>query len=65
MIAIVVDGITHELTKDELKVLKIALNGFNDCDLPFCSEAREREYLNALQDLKNIVRTADAMKRFG
>ena len=48
------NGIKHELTADELKVLKIALEDFNECSLPICSLERDAEYMSALSTLKGL-----------
>lgn len=48
------NGIKHELTPDEIKVLRIALEDFNECSLPLVSVARENEYLSALESLKSL-----------
>lgn len=48
------NGIKHELTPDEITVLKIALSDFNECSLPPCSEKRDAEYMAALANLKAL-----------
>lgn len=48
------NGIVHELTKDEIKILLIAVYYFNKCSLPYCSEERENEYLKSLETLKAL-----------
>lgn len=48
------NGIRHDLTPDEITVLKIALNDFNECSLPMCSEERDAEYMAALARLKSL-----------
>lgn len=53
------NGIVHEFTKDEIKVLRIAVDDFNECSLPICSEKRENEYLKALETLKALFEHLD------
>lgn len=43
-----------ELTKDQLKLLKLALSDFNWCDI-ICSEEREIEYRRAYDDLMRLI----------
>lgn len=47
------NGNSYELTKDDIKILKIALTGLNWCDV-ICSEERERQLVLAYDNLKNL-----------
>lgn len=47
------NGISHTLTADEIKVLKIALKGFNWCDV-ICSEEREKQLKTAYENLTSL-----------
>lgn len=53
------NGIVHEFTPDEIKVLQIAVDDFNECSLPICSEKRENEFLKALVSLKSLFEHLD------
>lgn len=47
------NGISHELTDDEIKILKIAIKGFNWCDV-ICSEEREKQLKIAYENLTSL-----------
>lgn len=53
------NGIVHDLTPDEIAVLRIAFDDFNECSLPFCSEQREKELLQAVASLKSLFEHLD------
>ena len=47
------NGISHILTDDEIKILKLALKSFNWCDV-ICSEEREKQLNNAYENLSSL-----------
>lgn len=47
------NGIEHEFTKDELKLLRMALENFNWADV-LCSEVREAELRQSMNNLVSL-----------
>lgn len=47
------NGIVHDFTDDEIKILKLAISGFNWCDV-ICSEEREKQLRDAWNSLNGL-----------
>lgn len=48
------NGIKHEFTADEMKLLCIAVRGLDFSTIPLCDEEREKEYNKAVENLKSL-----------